>query len=92
VPVTAAVAIALGVVNLFALALYGVDKGLARAGARRISERTLLGAAALGGAAGAWLGMLAFRHKTQKARFRFGVPLLALGEAALAVWLFVRSR
>lgn len=51
-------------------------KSKAGRGGRRISERTLLLAAAFMGGLGALLGMYIFRHKTKHARFRFGVPLL----------------
>ncbi|MEZ0230067.1 MAG: DUF1294 domain-containing protein [Planctomycetota bacterium] len=84
--------VALGAANLFAFVLYGIDTWCARLGWPRVSERTLVGVAALGAAPGAWLGMLFFRHKTLKPKFRFGVPLLALVQAGIAVAVFVRSR
>ena len=72
-------------------AVFVLDKGLARRGARRVSERTLLGLAACFGAPGALLAMRAVRHKTQKPRFRIGVPLLLLAQAgALGAWVFLR--
>lgn len=43
----------------------GIDKLKARAGKWRIPERTLFLLAAMGGALGGMLGMLAFRHKTK---------------------------
>ncbi len=78
--------------NVVAFLLYGVDKWLARLGWRRVSERTLVGIAALGAAPGAWLGMLFFRHKTLKPKFRYGVPLLALVEAGIVAAVFVTFR
>ncbi len=42
----------------------------------RIRETTLLVIALLGGAIGVFLGMLCFRHKTKKVKFRFGIPLI----------------
>ncbi|MCL1855700.1 MAG: DUF1294 domain-containing protein [Clostridia bacterium] len=79
--------ILLGVWNVLVFALYGTDKQRATQGGRRISERTLLLAAALMGALGALLGMREFRHKTKHAKFRFGVPLLLLMN--IAVLFFV---
>ena len=70
-------------VNLFAFALYGVDKIKAKRGAWRIPERTLLAAAWLLGGVGAWLGMRVFRHKTKHLRFVYGVPLAALFSIAM---------
>lgn len=44
-------------VNVIAFILYGLDKKYAREGRWRIPEKTLLGIAMIGGAAGAWIGM-----------------------------------
>ena len=65
-------------INVAAFALYGIDKHRAKRGAWRIPEKTLLGAAALGGGVGALLGMRAFRHKTRKLKFTLGVPAILL--------------
>ena len=68
----------------------GVDKAKAKAHQWRVPERTLFLLAAIGGALGGCLGMLAFRHKTQHALFCWGFPiLLALQAAALVLlWHF----
>ena len=44
-------------VNILAFLLYGADKRRARKSQRRISERTLLSLAAIGGSIGAITGM-----------------------------------
>ena len=76
-------------VNLWAFALMGFDKSRAkRKGARRVRERTLFLSALLGGGLGAFLGMWVFRHKTKHWYFVVGIPLIALAEAALGVWLY----
>ena len=46
----------------------------------------LLGLAVAGGAVGAYLGMLVFRHKTLKPLFRFGVPVVMLVHVLVAVY------
>lgn len=56
----------------------GIDKLKARAGKWRIPERKLFLLAAMGGALGGMLGMLAFRHKTKHKSFVIGMPLLLL--------------
>ena len=56
----------------------GIDKLKARAGKWRIPERTLFLLAAMGGALGGMLGMLAFRHKTKHKSLVIGTPLLLL--------------
>lgn len=75
-------------INILTFALYGWDKMMARHGRRRVRERTLIGAAVSGGAAGALLGMRIFRHKTRHLKFRISVPLALLVQAGmLLLWL-----
>ena len=73
--------IMLGLMNVIAFAAYGMDKAFAKSGARRIPERMLLLLAFVGGAFGAGAGMLVFRHKTRKPKFRILVPI------AIVVWI-----
>lgn len=77
--------------NTFAFVLFGIDKQRARQGRWRISERTLLTAAVLGGSLGALAGMYFFHHKTRKRGFYIGIPAIlaleALGAAGLWYWL-----
>ncbi len=63
-------------INVLTFIVYGVDKWKARRGRLRVPEATLLGLTALGGSVGAWLAMQLFRHKTQKKKFRYGVPAI----------------
>ncbi|WP_026977269.1 DUF1294 domain-containing protein [Flavobacterium tegetincola] len=53
-------------INIFAFLLMGYDKKLAKRKKSRISEKTLLMSAFLGGSLGSGIGMLYFRHKTSK--------------------------
>lgn len=55
--------------NCFAFLIYGIDKWLAIAQKRRISELFLLSTAFVGGTLGAVLGMFIFRHKVSKTSF-----------------------
>lgn len=66
------------VINLLALALMGFDKHQARAGGRRVAERTLFLTAFIGGSVGAIAGMYLFRHKTKHLRFVIGLPVILL--------------
>lgn len=61
--------------SCFGFLLMGFDKYKAIKGARRVPERVLIGLAALTGAMGVALGMLVFKHKSSKAKFRVLVPL-----------------
>ena len=65
--------------------VYGIDKRKAEQHRWRISEATLLSLAFFGGALGALMGMLFFRHKTRKTKFRILVPLFLVLQAALLV-------
>ncbi len=56
----------------------GVDKNNAKLKRRRIPEVTLFTLAFIGGAAGGWLGMEYFRHKTKHLKFLIGFPVLLI--------------
>ena len=62
--------------NIIVFIIYGVDKWKASNKKYRTSEFSLLAYAFFLGAFGALLGMVIFNHKTSKAKFRFGVPIL----------------
>lgn len=75
------------IINVIAFAMYGIDKEQARKGRWRISESALLGVALLGGSIGALAGMYVFRHKTRKAKFYIGVPIIIVLQAFILVAL-----
>ena len=80
-------------INLITFCVYGWDKRAAKAGRRRVPEKTLLGLAAVGGAIGALLGMKVFHHKTKKRAFTTGVPCILAAHIVLigvAVLLAIR--
>ena len=72
-------------INAAAFLLMLADKRKARRGAWRIPEKTLLGAAALGGSLGAIAGMYAFHHKTRHWYFVIGMPVILILQLAAAV-------
>ena len=74
-------------INAAAFVLMLVDKLKARKNLWRIPERTLFGAALLGGSIGALLGMYTFRHKTKHLSFTLGMPAILIAQIALAVFL-----
>ncbi len=76
-------------VNGIGLLLMGLDKRRAASRSLRISERNLLLVALAGGAAGSYLGMTCFRHKTRRALFRLALPLLTLVHLGLCLALFI---
>lgn len=73
----------LAVVSLASFCAMGIDKYKATHHKWRITERTLVLLAAIGGALGGCLGMLLFRHKTKHALFVWSFPIL------LAMWIVI---
>ena len=57
--------------SVIAFILYGIDKGQAKSGGYRISEKTLIVVALIGGAIGAIFGRKVFRHKTRREHWYF---------------------
>ena len=83
----------LAAANLVTFAAFGIDKWKAVRHRWRIPEATLLGLSLIGGALGGLAGMRLFHHKTRKARFFVGVPvMLALQLGLGAALLFFLRR
>lgn len=70
--------------NIVVFGVYWWDKRCAKLGRRRVSEKTLLICAFLGGGVGAFLGMKLVRHKTKHVRFYVLVPMALLLTLVLA--------
>lgn len=70
-------------INIIALILYGYDKYCAINHKWRISEKTLITSAIIGGSVGAYLGMMTFRHKTNHRIFQIAIPLTLLIQAII---------
>ena len=75
------------IVNAAAFLLMLADKQKAKRGAWRIPERTLIGAAAIGGSVGALCGMYLFRHKTKHLKFTLGIPLILAVQVIAVIFL-----
>ncbi len=84
---------AAGALQAVSFVLYGADKALAKAGGRRISEKTLLLFIAAGGWLGAIAGMAVFVHKRRKWRFsvRYYLALIC-GSAVTAALIYAAIR
>lgn len=77
----------LGAINLVTFIAYWLDKRKAKRNAYRISERALLLLAFFGGAVGAALAMILFRHKTNHKKFTICIPLFVCLHIVLVIWL-----
>ena len=72
-------------INLAAFVAFGIDKSLAEAKRRRISEATLHLLALVGGTPGAYAGRHLFRHKTRKQPFSNVLHAIAILQAAILI-------
>ena len=70
--------------NVITFFTYGLDKWKAKHGSgSRISEKTLLTLAAVGGSIGAIFGMNVWRHKTLHKKFSMGLPAILIVQIVL---------
>ena len=81
----------LDIINAVAFVLMLAAKQKAIKKAWRIPERTLLGAAVIGGSLGALLGMRLFRHKTKHLAFAVGIPVMLAIHCVLLVFLYIKT-
>ena len=77
----------LAVVNILTIIVFGVDKMNAKSNRQRVRIVTLLGLAFIGGSVGALIGMYGFHHKTKKAYFTVGVPLILLMQVVILFYV-----
>lgn len=77
----------LAVVNILTIIVFGVDKMNAKSNRQRVRIVTLLGLAFIGGSVGALIGMYGFHHKTKKAYFTVGVPLILLMQVVVLLYV-----
>ncbi|MDN3708565.1 DUF1294 domain-containing protein [Myroides ceti] len=78
------------IINYIAYSLFHIDKDRAIKGRKRISEKNLLIASALGGSFGSWLGMQHFRHKTKKTSFKISFYIIIAFQLFLLLFVFRR--
>lgn len=75
----------LACVNAVTFIAYGLDKRASMKGGWRISEKSLLSLAFLGGSPAAFLASRVFRHKTKKTSFRSKLILVVILQIILVV-------
>ena len=76
--------------NLLAFGVMLLDKHRSRKnGAERISEGMLFFLGTAFGSLGVYVGMFAFRHKTQKWYFLLGIPLLIIQNSVCLYFIYL---
>ncbi len=74
-------------INIITFLVFGLDKWKAKTNQWRIPESTLMGLALIGGSIGAWSGMRTWHHKTQHAKFKYGIPAILFLQIFLVGYL-----
>ncbi len=78
--------------NVLTFILVGIDKLKSKMAWYRISELALLLCTFFLGAIGVSTGMIAFRHKVSKAKFRWFVPIaVLLNLVAVAAFVYLQT-
>ncbi|MDP3265716.1 MAG: DUF1294 domain-containing protein [Sulfuricurvum sp.] len=72
--------------NLITFFMFGIDKLLARTSRKRISEKTLMTMAMVGGSVGAVFAQKLFRHKIRKFPFILWIILVMQFVVFEAIW------
>ena len=78
-------------VNVVGFAVCAADKRAAIRNKRRVRESTLFLLALFGGAAGVYISMMIFRHKTRKMKFKVLIPAILCAQAALILWIILQN-
>lgn len=84
-----AIAIYLAAITLVTFVAFAIDKSKSKSKSRRIPERTLFIMSAIGGSLGALLAMHFVRHKTQHAKFKYGIPAMLAAHIALLAYVLL---
>jgi uncharacterized membrane protein YsdA (DUF1294 family) len=78
----------LGIINVIAFLMYGIDKRKAIKNRWRVKESGLLLLSIIGGGFGSLIGMRFFHHKTKKVTFKIGVPILTAISVVYLYYIF----
>jgi len=79
------------IINFIAFILMALDKFYAVKGKWRISEAALVTVSFFGGSLGTLLGMIVCKHKINKVKFRYGVPVIVFLQLGGCMWLAYKN-
>lgn len=77
------------IINLITFLAMFIDKRKAKKGKWRTKELTLFIFVLLGGGIGGIAGMKLFRHKTKKAIFKYGFPIILIFETVCLIFILM---
>ncbi len=78
----------MAIISLVTVIFTVYDKAAAKAGNRRIPEKTLLFLGIIGGAAAEYITMKIIRHKTKHKNFMIGLPIMIALHVLLLILYF----
>ena len=76
------------IINVVTFLVYGIDKRKAVKHKYRISEKSLIVMALIGGSIGALIGMRVFHHKIKHVKFVVGVPFILIFQVAIGIGIW----
>jgi len=82
------IAIYIAAISFWAIGLTAYDKYAARKGLWRVKERTLLLVSLIGGSVAMLAAMRFIRHKTKRAKFMVGLPVMIGLQVAAVLFVF----
>lgn len=75
------------IMNIIGFFIMLIDKKRAEYGKWRIPEKSLLLVSLFGGSIGTLVGMYVFHHKTKKARFFIGMPMILIFQIISIIYI-----
>ncbi len=78
------------IINIVGFFIMLIDKKKAEKSKWRIQEKTLLLISVFGGSIGTLVGMYVFHHKTKKARFYIGMPLILIFQIITIIYILCK--
>lgn len=75
------------IINIYGTVVMGIDKWRSSRKKSRVPEKALFIIAFVGGAAGVYIGMKLFHHKTLHNKFRYGIPAILLTNIVLILFI-----
>lgn len=76
------------IINIISFFTFGIDKSKSEKDKWRIKESTMIILSVFGGSSGGIIGMIIFKHKTNKKKFYIGIPVIFLINKIVELFIF----